>query len=108
MINEDPKAFSETLASGRVFLLDVRTPEEFHEGHIAGATLIDYNDPTFPAHVAELDRSLTYAVYCRSGKRSLGAIALMESEGFSSVHHLEEGILSWIWDGQPVTEAKAE
>jgi len=108
VINEDPTAFAETIAESGVVILDVRTPEEFEAGHIEGALLIDYNNPTFPSKVAELDRTPKYAVYCRSGKRSLGAIAIMSELGFGEIHHLEEGILSWVWNGQPVIEGSGK
>ena len=107
MINEDPASFAETLQEDGIFLLDVRTPEEFLAGHISGATLIDYNDASFEIKIADLDPSLTYAVYCRSGKRSLGAIELLNARGIIDIHHLKDGIMSWVWAGQPTTEASS-
>ena len=62
-------------------MLDVRTPEEFAEGHVEGATLIDFYEPDFAERIAALDRDATYVVYCRSGNRSATAATRMRAEG---------------------------
>lgn len=51
-------------------ILDVRTPEEFTEGHISGAVLINVNDAQFKHRINELDKSKTILVYCAAGIRS--------------------------------------
>lgn len=83
-------------------LIDVRTPAEFAEGHIEGATLIDYNASDFRDRVAELDPDATYVIYCRSGNRSAGARAVLEDLGFVDVTDIEGGILAWNAAGLPV------
>lgn len=82
------------LAARGVTVIDVRTPEEFAEGHVDGAELIDFYEPTFAERIAELDRSREYLVYCRSGNRSGQAVELMEQLGFGQVWELEGGVLS--------------
>jgi phage shock protein E len=67
-------------------VVDVRTPEEFAEGHLAGAELLDIYDPAFRDGVDGLDRDAAYLVYCRSGNRSGQAVALMEELGFTEVY----------------------
>ena len=67
-------------------LLDVRTPEEFATGHLAGAQLMNFEAADFDARLATLDKNATYAVYCRSGNRSGQALERMEAAGFT---HLE-------------------
>src|SRR5680860_1871569 len=52
-------------------VLDVRTPEEFREAHIADATLVDFYDSDFRDQIAALDRDVSYVLYCRSGNLSL-------------------------------------
>jgi phage shock protein E len=71
-------------AEGRV-LLDVRTPAEVAEGHLAGAVLIDLQGPDFRAAVAELPRDEPYFVYCRTGNRSGQAIEIMRELGFTDL-----------------------
>jgi len=78
--------------SDDVTILDVRTPQEFAEGHIAGAVNVDVSSPDFAQQVSELDPEGTYAVYCRSGNRSRTAMAAMQDAGLSDVFGLEGGI----------------
>jgi rhodanese-related sulfurtransferase len=83
-------------SSDNAIMLDVRTAEEFANGYIKDAILIDVQDPqNFTQKVSELDTSKDYYVYCRSGKRSLLACQVMQSMGFSKLTNLEGGILSW-------------
>lgn len=82
--------------SENAVILDVRTAEEFANGYIKDAILIDVQDPqNFTEKVSELDKTKDYYVYCRSGKRSLLACQVMQSMGFSNLTNLEGGILSW-------------
>jgi rhodanese-related sulfurtransferase len=83
-------------------VLDVRTPEEFAEGHVADATLIDFYEPDFADRIAELDPDVPYVVICRSGNRSSQAVALMRDLGFSDVTDVDGGILAWNAAGLPL------
>ncbi len=76
-------------------IIDVRTPQEFNEGHIPNSFLIDIYNPKFTQKIVELDKSKNYYLYCHSGNRSYHAGKFMLSEGFESVQHLENGIISW-------------
>lgn len=76
-------------------IIDVRTPAEFNEGHITNSLLIDIYNPTFQNEILKLDKSKNYYIYCRSGNRSYHAGVFMLAEGFNSVQHLVDGILSW-------------
>ena len=64
-------------------VLDVRTPEEFASGHVAGATNVNYESADFAAKVADLAKGDTYVVYCRSGRRSALAAAEMQGAGLT-------------------------
>lgn len=99
----DVKEFSNYLSSNKdVQLLDVRTPEEFAEGHLADAINIDVFNPDFlKISLATLDKTKPVAVYCRSGKRSADAAAILAKNGYD-VTNLEGGILAWIKDKKPV------
>ena len=77
-------------------LVDVRTPEEFGEGHIEGARNIDVqNGETFDAEFNKLDTKKTVLLYCRSGKRSRKAADKLEAMGFRKVYDLKGGFLAW-------------
>lgn len=87
--------FQTLIANPVVQLLDVRAQDEFDEGHIAGAVLIDVNDSTFVEKCkAQLDVSRPVAVYCRSGRRSARAASLLAGQGFE-VTNLAGGVMSW-------------
>lgn len=76
-------------------VLDIRTPEEFAEGHIAGAVNIDFKSADFAEKVAALDTGKPYLFHCRSGGRSGQCIPLLEEAGFTELYHLRSGILGW-------------
>lgn len=71
------------IANGAV-LYDVRTPEEFAEGYIDGATLFPLTDMQ-AGSLPEVAKDTTVYVYCRSGNRSAQAVKILENAGFSSV-----------------------
>lgn len=79
-----PKDFIEQAkADTTAIILDVRTPEEYKEEHLAGARQLDFlNSEVFDAGIKQLDKSHTYYVYCRSGKRSHNACIKMKKQGF--------------------------
>lgn len=86
------------------FLLDVRTAQEFEQGHIEGATMIDYTDSGFEENVSKLDKDQTVYVYCRSGGRSARSAAIMKELGFKKVVDLSGGVTAWMDHGMPVAE----
>jgi len=85
-------------------IIDVRTPEEFEDGHIENAILIDFYSENFEDEIAQLDREKTYFVYCRSGNRSGQALDVMTELGFQEIYHLSAGIRDWIDQGFPVVK----
>ena len=69
-----PDEFEQTIAGPDVQLVDVRTPEEYEQGHIAGAMNIDWKSDTFADDASGmLDKSKTVALYCKGGRRSHAA-----------------------------------
>lgn len=96
--------FAGVVASPGVQIIDVRTPEEFAEGHIAGAVNIPVEYPDFMDQVSQLDPNATYAVYCRSGNRSQPAVAGMSSVGITGIYELESGTTGWTGEGQPLVQ----
>ena len=95
-INLSASDFYQKISSDEnAVIVDVRTSQEFTDGHIQNSLLIDIYNPTFQSKILELDRSKNYYIYCRSGNRSYHAGVFMLAEGFTSVQHLEEGIISW-------------
>ena len=91
----DVAGFAAAIKVPGTVLVDVRTPAEFAAGHLPEATLIDFEAADFAAKIATLDKTKTYALYCRSSNRSGQAMALMTQAGFTSVYHLGGGINAW-------------
>ena len=76
-------------------IIDVRTPEEYEEGHIEGAQNMNIKSEAFVIEIEKLSKSDTLLVYCRSGKRSLYAAQVLVSFGFVKIYDLEGGFLNW-------------
>lgn len=100
-----PQAFiKQAKADTTAIILDVRTPGEYKEEHLAGAQQLDFlNTSVFDAGIKLLDKSHTYYVYCRSGKRSHNACIKMKKHGLK-VFDMEGGILNWKKLGMPTTK----
>jgi rhodanese-related sulfurtransferase len=69
-------------------IIDVRTPEEYAEGHLQGAVNFNVESDEFETQISLLDKNSTYQVYCRSGNRSATAVRQMEDLGFLHVTDL--------------------
>ncbi|MCF8469024.1 MAG: rhodanese-like domain-containing protein, partial [Sneathiella sp.] len=68
-----------------IIVLDIRTPEEFRQGHVKGAVNIDYYGKDFGKAIAGLDPNATYLVHCKSGNRSTNALPLFKNAGLKNV-----------------------
>lgn len=97
--------FEKKLAGSGVQLIDVRTPEEYAEGHLKGAVNMNVNDDGFDAQVAKLDKTKPVLLYCRSGKRSANASGKMHDLGFTEIYNLDGGIIGWGSAGKPIEKA---
>lgn len=77
------RASAERALEQRATVIDVRTPEEYAEGHIEGAELINFRGDAFTSEIAALDSKTTYVVYCRTGNRSAKAATQMRALGLT-------------------------
>ena len=101
--NADVKGFAELMNDPNVVMLDVRTADEFKDGHLEGAINIDQAQSDFIEKAkAALTTDKTIAVYCRSGRRSASAAERLAAEGYKAVN-LKGGILAWKEAQMPVT-----
>ena len=87
------QALEEYRAREGAVLLDVRTPEEYAEGHIPGSVNVPLQSIDKVAS-ALADKTKTVFVYCRSGARSSQAVAFMKQMGYTEVHNIG-GILDY-------------
>lgn len=85
-------------------LVDVRTPEEYADGHLKGAVNININADNFETQLGKLNKDMPVFVYCRSGGRSARAASKMESMGFKKVYDMDGGITAWGSSGKPVEQ----
>lgn len=101
--NVDVKGFAALMDDPNVVVLDVRTADEYKEGHLEGALNMDQAQSGFiqEAKLA-LPADKTIAVYCRSGRRSASAAGRLAAEGYKAVN-LKGGILAWKEAGMTVT-----
>lgn len=103
--NADVQGFADLVSDTNVVVLDVRTADEFAEGHIERAVNIDYKKDDFMDRAkATLPTGKTIAIYCRSGRRSGNAASMLAPEGYVLVN-LKGGIIDWQNAGMPVVKA---
>ena len=95
--NISPDDLNRMLDSGKdIFLLDVRTVQEYAEQMIANSKLIPIQE--LAQRLGELPRDKEIVIYCRVGNRSAYACAFLASRGYN-VKNLEGGILLWNMSG---------
>ena len=100
--NMEVKEFAELITDSNVVVLDVRKADEFAEGHIKGAILIDQFQSDFVEQAqAKLPIDKTIAIYCRSGRRSSNAAGKLTDVGYKCVN-LKGGIIAWKDAGKPI------
>jgi len=91
----DKEAFKSAIESGDYILFDVRTVEEYMDGHIEGAKSLNVLDDQFDKTILNIDNSRKYLIYCKSGGRSQKALEKMKDAGFTHVLELEGGYENW-------------
>ncbi len=99
---EDSGDFAAHAAEPGALILDVRSPDEFAAGRLAGAKLVPVHE--LESRFAELpqDKSTPIHVYCASGRRSAKAARLLTERGYEAVHDLAGGINAWKDAGKSV------
>lgn len=85
-----------------IYILDVRTREEYRKGHLRGAKNIPLDD--FEKRMGQVPVNKKVLVYCRTGARSVRAVRRLEVAGYQSLFHMHEGYRGWKKAGHPTTE----
>ncbi|GEM52959.1 hypothetical protein EB1_27490 [Empedobacter brevis NBRC 14943 = ATCC 43319] len=83
------------LKNKKNILLDVRTPEEFAEGHVPGAINIDVKNSSFEKEIQKLDPKKNYYIYCKSGVRAKLATEKMQEKGFKNAKNFKDGMSTY-------------
>jgi phage shock protein E len=85
-----------------LFVLDVRSPEEFATGHVPGAVNVPYDQ--IAARISEVPKDKDVVLYCRSGRRAGIAADVLAANGYTRLSHLEGDMPAWIEKGRPVEQ----
>ncbi len=92
-----------------VLVLDVRTPDEFAEGHIRGAKNVDFLDDDFEKQIAALRADKPLLVHCAAGNRSSKAVVKIAAlQKSARIFHLKSGFNGWKAAGKPVEMKSAK
>lgn len=84
-------------SSSNLLVVDVRTSQEYAQGHLKGAINIPLSD--LPLRIGGLDPNRPILVYCQTGYRSAQASAILVKAGFTQVYNMEGGMTAWINSG---------
>lgn len=87
-----------------VTIIDIRTPEEYRNGHLKTAKLIPVAEIRSSPGEISLRKTSPILVYCQSGHRSSAAARMLKKAGFTNIFNLQGGIMSWQAAGGTVTK----
>lgn len=82
------------------YLLDVRTPQEYSQGRLAGSVLIPIDQ--FERRFREVPKNKTIVVYCAVGSRSKPVAGFLSQQGYKDVYNMTDGIVGWYRNGFPI------
>ena len=95
--------FEKAIQAKDAQVVDVRSPEEYKDGHIKGSVLANWQDqPQFEEKIKSLDKNKPVYVYCLAGVRSDKAADVLVKNGFTKVVELDGGIKAWKAAGKPL------
>lgn len=94
-------AIIKEIKSGKAYLVDVRTPEEFAGGHLENAKNIDFYNADFKSQLGKLNKKKPVYLYCRSGNRSGKATDTLQTLGFKTYYNIG-GFENLKGEGYPV------
>jgi len=98
----DSNKFEQQMKESSSQIVDVRTPEEFKEGHITNAVNMNVTGDDFEKQIESLDKEKPVMVYCKSGGRSARAASILKEKGFKNVYDLDGGIIGWNKANKPI------
>ncbi len=106
--NTDALRFQLLIKKEDGIILDVRTPQEFHSGHIKDATNINFYEDDFAEKLTIVRKNVPIYVYCRSGGRSSKAAITMKELGFAKIYNLIGGMGAWDSENYESVKSKKE
>jgi rhodanese-related sulfurtransferase len=100
LVSQDALLARQAKHDSQLFVLDVRSPEEFAQGHVPGAVNIPHDQVA--ARLADIPRDKDVVMYCRSGRRTGLAGEILEANGYTRLSHLEGDMNAWTANARPV------
>jgi phage shock protein E len=91
-------------AQSNLVIVDVRTPDEYAQGHIEGALSINYYDADWSKQMDQLSKDQPIVVYCAVGGRSGKAFAVLKKLGFKEVYDMKGGFDAWRQQNLPISK----
>jgi len=85
-----------------LFVLDVRTPQEYAEGHVPGAVNVPHDQ--LASRLAEVPKDKDVVLYCKSGRRAGMAADVLAANGYTRLSHLEGDMNAWVEKGRPIAK----
>jgi rhodanese-related sulfurtransferase len=102
-VTPDEAALLMKSKSAPALVIDVRTPDEFAEGHIPGAKNVDFLGDDFEKQIAALPADRPLIVHCAAGNRSSKAVVKIAAmQKSAQIFHLKSGFNGWKAAGKPV------
>lgn len=89
--NVDAQSFITKISDKSVTVIDVRSAQEYAQGHLANSVNISVESDQFSQQIANLNKEKEYALYCRSGRRSTIAADQMAKAGFKTITNFNQG-----------------
>ena len=86
----------------QLFVLDVRTPQEYADGHVPGAVNVPYDQ--LASRLAEVPKDKDVVLYCKSGRRAGIAADMLAANGYTRLSHLEGDMNAWVEKGRPIAK----
>lgn len=105
LVSQDDLLARQAKHDPALFVLDVRTPEEFAQGHVPGAVNIPHDQVA--ARLADIPKDKDVVLYCRSGRRAGVAAEALRSSGYSRLLHLDGDMIAWTEKARPVQTGAA-
>ncbi|WP_083823630.1 rhodanese-like domain-containing protein [Ochrovirga pacifica] len=87
--------FRQAIQQEDIQLIDVRTEKEYNQGHIENAIHMDVLLPSFKKDLVKLYKNKPIYLYCKSGRRSITALRILQKNGFENACDLKGGFLAW-------------
>jgi rhodanese-related sulfurtransferase len=83
-----------------IYLLDVRTPDEFRQARMKGSVLIPISE--IEQRIAEVPKNRPVLVFCAVGSRSNLVAGFLAGKGYVEVYNMQDGLIGWSRNGFPV------